>query len=85
MHAVLTLISVNPARTNLSFTGLTAWNGVGDALTKFRKSLAADLIFLVVIVEALALKYLIGERLNMQGIGEEVQLWGLCMLNGGSS
>lgn len=45
IHSVIfelhTLISLNPALVSRSFTQFTAWNGVGEALTKERKSFAA--------------------------------------------
>lgn len=46
-----TLISLNPALVSFSFTDLTAWNGVGDALTNDRKSLAAVLMLTGAIVD----------------------------------
>jgi hypothetical protein len=45
------LISVKPAFPSFSFMDLTAWNGVGEALTKFKKSFAAILVLTGAMVE----------------------------------
>lgn len=47
------MISLKPAEVSFSLTDFTAWKGVGEAFTNDKKSLAAVLILMEAIVEAL--------------------------------
>jgi hypothetical protein len=61
------LICLKPTELRRSLMDLTAWNGVGEALTKSRKSLAAALMFTGAIVES----FLICRRCSMCRTGDE--------------